>query len=78
MTPQEIRNEHVKLFANWMNTAATAIIAAGTFVPAAQFIFRLLPATVDNGLVIGLGAVCVVVGIWLHFVGHLALGLLLR
>jgi hypothetical protein len=39
MTPTERANEHLKLVANWLNTVATAIIAAGAFVPAAQFIF---------------------------------------
>jgi hypothetical protein len=38
MTPSERRNEHLKLVANWANTIATAIMTAGTFIPAAQFI----------------------------------------
>ena len=44
MTPAERANEHLKLVANWLNTVATAIIAAGAFVPAAQFVFGVLPA----------------------------------
>ncbi|MBR0779658.1 hypothetical protein JQ625_32970 [Bradyrhizobium diazoefficiens] len=78
MTPEEIRNEHAKLIATWFNTVGAAIIAAGTFVPAAQAIFSILPPSVDNGLVVGIGGVCVAAGIALHLMGHLVLGALLR
>jgi hypothetical protein len=43
MTSEERRNESLKLVANWANTIATAIMTAGTFVPAAQFIYGILP-----------------------------------
>ena len=78
MTPQEVRNEHARHMASWLNTLAAGIVAAGTFVPAAQLIFRLLPAETDDGLVFGLGAVCVAAGVILHLVGHLVLGQFLR
>lgn len=42
MTPEEIENERKKLFANWCNTLATAVLTAGTLVPAAPF-FGALP-----------------------------------
>jgi hypothetical protein len=74
MTPQEIRNEHFKLIANWFNALATAVLTAGIFVPAAQFIFNLLPQGTDNGLVVGIGAVCLAVGFAIHFLGHVFLG----
>jgi hypothetical protein len=38
MTADERHNEHLKLVANWANTVATAIITAGTFIAAAQYI----------------------------------------
>ena len=78
MTPEDRNNELSKLVANWFTTLATGIVMAGTFIPAAQFVFNLLPATTDNGLVIGVGAVCVVGGIALHLFGHVILGGFLR
>jgi hypothetical protein len=74
MTPDERRNEHLKLVANWSNTVATAIIAAGTFIPAAQFIFHLLPTNTETGLVFGTGLVCIVSGLAIHLFGHVFLG----
>jgi hypothetical protein len=47
MTPDERRNERLKLTANWANTIGTAIITAGTFIPAAQFIYGVLPKETD-------------------------------
>jgi len=78
MTPQEVRNEHAKHVASWLNTLAAGVIAAGTFVPAAQLIFGILPQDADNGLVVGLGGVCVAAGLCLHLVGHFILGQFLR
>lgn len=43
-------------------------------VPAAQFIFNILPPGTDNGLLIGIGAVCVVFGFAVHLAGHVFLG----
>jgi hypothetical protein len=74
MTPVERRNEHLKLVANWTNTIATAIITAGTLLPAAQFIFNILPANTDTGLVFGTGLVCIAVGAGIHLFGHLFIG----
>lgn len=59
MTPLERRNEHLKLVANWANTLATAIMTAGSFIPAAQFIYRILPEGTDLTLVYGAGIVCI-------------------
>ena len=74
MTSDEIRNEHLKLIANWLNMLAAAVMMAGTFVPAAQFIFNILPLGTDSGLLIGIGAVCVVFGFAVHLAGHVFLG----
>lgn len=74
MTPEEIRNERLKLAANWCNTMATAVLTAGLFVPAAQLLFGLLPANTDIGLVYLTGGVCVLAGAGLHFLGQLTLG----
>ncbi|HLG82391.1 MAG TPA: hypothetical protein VKY22_15355 [Bradyrhizobium sp.] len=74
MTDEERRNEHLKLVANWGNTLAAGIVTAGVFVPAAQEIFNILPAGTDNGLVVGVGIVCLAVGLGIHMVAHLFLG----
>src|SRR5256885_1983849 len=36
MTDDEIRNEQLKLLANWGNTLATGILTVGSFIPAAN------------------------------------------
>jgi hypothetical protein len=69
VTNDERTNEHLKLVANWLNTLATGVIAAGVFVPAANEIFNILPSGTDFGLVVGIGAVCFVLGIALHLIG---------
>lgn len=73
MTDEERQNEHFKLVANWGNTLATAIVAAGAFVPAAQAIFGFLPQGTDLALVYGTGAICIGLGLIIHLIGHLIL-----
>jgi hypothetical protein len=70
MTPLERRNEHLKLVANWANTVATAIMTAGTFVPAAQFIYGILPKDTDLAVIYGSGVVCIGTGILIHLWGQ--------
>jgi hypothetical protein len=43
LTEDDRTNEHLKLLANWLNALATAVMAAGTFVPAANFLYDFLP-----------------------------------
>lgn len=69
MTPEEIQNERLKLTANWFNTLATAVLTAGLFVPAAQFLFGVLPANTDAGL-----GICILAGVDLHFAAQWTLG----
>jgi hypothetical protein len=70
MTPPERRNEHLKLVANWANTIATAIMTAGTFIPAAQFIYGILPKDTDLTVIYGSGVVCIGTGILIHLWGQ--------
>jgi hypothetical protein len=67
MTPSERRNE---LVANWANTVATAIMTAGTFIPAAQFIYGVLPKDTDLTVIYGSGVVCIGTGILIHLWGQ--------
>jgi hypothetical protein len=45
-------------------------------VPAAQFIFHILPQTIDTELVFGVGWICVATAGVLHIMGQLILGAL--
>ena len=60
MTPDEIRNEKFKHAAVWSNQVATAVLTAGSFVPAFQAIFNILPQTADSGLLFGMAGICIV------------------
>jgi hypothetical protein len=74
MTPDELRNERLKLTANWTNTIGTAIITAGTFIPAAQFIYGVLPKETDLTMVYGSGVICIGSGVFIHLAGQWILG----
>jgi hypothetical protein len=74
MTRDEIRNEHLKLVANWANNSATAIMTAGTFIPAAQFVYGILPANTETAEVYGLGVICIGTGVIIHLFGQWILG----
>ena len=69
-----VRNERIKLTANWLNALATALLAAGAFAPAAAFLYGLsiLPA---GGFALGvLVAACFAFSACLHFAGWTVLG----
>jgi hypothetical protein len=74
MTPDDVRNEHLKLIANWLNALATGIFTVGAFIPAGQMIFNILPAGADLSLVVGTGLVCIGVGFAIHLAAHMFLG----
>jgi len=74
MTDDEILNERLKLLANWGNTLATGILTIGSFIPAAQFIYGILPDTTEASLVWISAVVCIPVGISIHLAGQWILG----
>jgi hypothetical protein len=76
LTPDAKRNERLKHLASWFNTLVAGVITAGTFVPAAQFIFNILPAGTDNGLVVGMGGSLRWGRLRSTFAEHLFLGVL--
>jgi len=69
-----VRNERRKLTASWLNTIATALMAAGVFAPAASQIFGFGPSRLDQTLVLISSTVCVVLSLGLHLVGRQVLG----
>ena len=73
MTEDEKDNEQLKLFVGWVNTLSTGIIVAGTFVPALNYVYEILPQTAQGWHIYGGAIICVVVGIVLHIGGQLIL-----
>jgi hypothetical protein len=67
-------NERTKLTASWLNTLATALIAAGGFAPAAAFLYGLQSSSVDGRFLVGLILGCAVSGGCLHWLGRVLLG----
>jgi hypothetical protein len=55
MTPEEIRKREIQ--ARRSNQVATAVLTAGSFVPAFQGIFNILSQTADSGLVYGIAVI---------------------
>jgi hypothetical protein len=69
-----VHNERTKLTATWLNTLATALVAAGTFGPFAAQLYGLSTSAVDRVLLSGLAGICFVGGLILHLGGRLFLG----
>jgi hypothetical protein len=69
-----VRNERRKLTASWFNAIATALMAAGVFVPAASQIYGFGSNRVDQTLVLLSSAVCLAVSLVLHLIGRQLLG----
>jgi hypothetical protein len=68
-----IHNEQIKLTANWLNTLATAIVAAGVFAPLAAQIYGVSQMPRFGVPVALLTGCCFVFGAVLHLLGRLAL-----
>ncbi len=64
-----VHNERTKLAAAWLNTLATAIIAAGVFAPASALLYGLSELRIGFGFVIGLTLGCFIFGSALHLGG---------
>lgn len=69
-----VANERTKLTAAWLNTLATAIIAAGVFAPIAASIYGVSHPAPSGISFLLLTLACFAVGISLHVVGRFVLG----
>ena len=69
-----VHNERTKLTATWLNTLATALVAAGTFGPFAAQLYGLSSPVVDRILLAALAGICFVGGLVLHLGGRVFLG----
>ena len=68
-----VHNERTKLTANWLNTLATALVAAGVFAPAAALVYGLSPQPPEKINLVFLAIACFGVGAALHLLGWLML-----
>lgn len=71
---QTVRNERLKLIANFCNIVASAIIATGTLGPLITFLYSKLFADADPALILTGGLVCLLVGGGIHLAGQSVLG----
>jgi hypothetical protein len=71
-----INNERVKLFANWANTVATAMLTVGVFTPVALKVYGIGEPPKNDILLEWLPIVCICAAIALHLGGQLILDLL--
>ncbi len=69
-----VHNERTKLTATWLNSMATALIAAGLFAPLAALLYGLTELRI-NLVEIGLTfAGCLAGSLFLHVIGWILLG----
>ena len=69
-----IHNERTKLTAAFVNTLATALVAAGGFAPLAAIIYGISNQHVAGTYVAFVIVVCIMIGVFLHWVGRALLG----
>jgi hypothetical protein len=69
-----VHNERIKLTASWLNTLATALMAAGAFAPAAAWLYGLSALPIGPDYLSALACACLIGGIGLHLVGLSLLG----
>ena len=65
-----VHNERTKLTAGWLNTLATALVAAGTFAPIAALLYGFSNAAVDRSSLTASAGICFIGGIALHLGGR--------
>jgi hypothetical protein len=69
-----IYNERTKLTASWLNTLATALIAAGAFAPIVALVYGLSPMSADGSRLLLVTLGCISGGVFLHWLGRGLLG----
>jgi hypothetical protein len=69
-----VHNERIKLTANWLNTLATGLIAAGVFAPAIAVLYGLSSLSLGSVFVAAVLAGCIALGAAIHLGAWLLLG----
>jgi phage shock protein PspC (stress-responsive transcriptional regulator) len=61
-----VHNERTKLTAAWLNTLATALVAAGVFAPGVAVLYGLSSLNVGRALVVAVLLGCMTLGVAIH------------
>jgi hypothetical protein len=69
-----VHNERTKLTAGWLNTLATALIAAGVFAPGVAVLYGLSNLSVGRGLIAASLVGCIALGAAIHLGARALLG----
>ena len=69
-----VHNERTKLTASWLNTLATALVAAGVFAPAAAVLYGLSSTQLGRGFLALILLGCVTLGVAIHLVALKLIG----
>jgi hypothetical protein len=69
-----VHNERTKLTASWLNTLATALIAAGAFAPAAARLYGLAALPIETLYLSAPALACAAGGFGLHIFALAVLG----
>jgi hypothetical protein len=69
-----VHNERTKLTAGWLNTLATALLAAGVFAPAAALLYGLTQPAGSAAYMFVLVLGCFALGAGLHLLARATLG----
>lgn len=61
-----VHNERTKLTASWLNTVATALMAAGAFAPGAAWLYGLPSLPIGNFNLLAIALACIAAGTGIH------------
>lgn len=69
-----VHNERIKLTATWLNTLATALVAAGVFAPVAAALYGISILAVERRYMAAVVLGCMSLGVAIHFAARRVLG----
>jgi hypothetical protein len=69
-----VHNERTKLTATWLNSLATALVAAGLFAPGAALLYGVSQLAVGFSYMLVLALGCLGLGTGIHVIGRIVLG----
>ncbi|MDO9442067.1 MAG: hypothetical protein Q7T73_14350 [Beijerinckiaceae bacterium] len=69
-----VKNETLKLMANWCNAASITVGGAGVFVPILSKYYRFGPPLSETESIWGLIVLCALLSLGLHLLGQMFLG----
>ena len=69
-----VKNETLKLIANWCNAASVALVGAGAFAPVVGFVYEIGPQVGNPAQIWSLAVICLCAGLGLHLIGQVVLG----